>query len=353
MTTNPDTAPVPEATIEADPDLPIIRITRDFNATVDQLFRAHTDPDLFARWIGPENTPTAIDHWNATAGGSWRFTSTSNGEIHSFRGCFHDVRPDRIVQTFTWEGLPDDVALETLRFEDLGQGRTRLHAQSLVDSFEGRDAWLRSGMEVGVNQGYAKLDRLLAAGISGPDLTAGDRYERAADGFAARVRAMAPSDWDADSPCEGWTGRDVVNHVTEWIPALFSQAGLRFEMVDGEDPVDRWHAVESTLRRALDDAAIAESTVELGPLGPMPLAAAIDMIVTPDLAVHSWDLARAGGLDDTIDPDLIDWMLPMTDSVDDAADEAMRASGRFGPRIQVEKTADPQTRVLAFFGRAR
>ena len=62
------------------------------------------------------------------------------------------------MQTFTFEGKPDGVALETLWFEDLGDGRTRLHAQSLVDSFEGRDAWLRSGMEIGVNEGYAKLD---------------------------------------------------------------------------------------------------------------------------------------------------------------------------------------------------
>ena len=66
------------------------------------------------------------------------------------------------MQTFTWEGMPDGVALETLTFEDLGDGRTRLHAQSLVDSFEGRDAWLASGMEVGVNEGYAKLDQMLA-----------------------------------------------------------------------------------------------------------------------------------------------------------------------------------------------
>jgi len=67
-----------------------------------------------------------------------------------------------IVQTFTFDGQPDDVALETLHFEDLGDGRTRLHAQSLVDSFEGRDQWLASGMETGVEQGYAKLDALVA-----------------------------------------------------------------------------------------------------------------------------------------------------------------------------------------------
>ena len=86
------------------------------------------------------------------------------GEEYAFRGCFHRVGDDVIVQTFTFEPEPEGVALETLRFEDLGDGRTRLHAQSLVDSFEGRDALLRSGMEVGVNEGYAKLDRLIADG---------------------------------------------------------------------------------------------------------------------------------------------------------------------------------------------
>ena len=68
------------------------------------------------------------------------------------------------MQTFSYEGMPENVALETLTFEDLGDGRTRLHAQSLVDSFEGRDAWLESGMETGVNEGYAKLDAVLADG---------------------------------------------------------------------------------------------------------------------------------------------------------------------------------------------
>ena len=80
------------------------------------------------------------------------------------RGCFHTVGPDRIVQTFTWEGQPESVALETLVFEDLGDGCTRLHAMSLCDSFEVRDQWLASGMETGVDQGYGALDRLLEAG---------------------------------------------------------------------------------------------------------------------------------------------------------------------------------------------
>jgi uncharacterized protein YndB with AHSA1/START domain len=153
-----------EAAIEAVADVPMIRITRDFAATTDQLFRAHTDPELFARWVGPDSVSTTIDYWDARDGGSWRFLNEREGEELGFRGCFHEVAPDRIVQTFAWEGMPEAVALETLRFEDLGNGRSRLHAQSLVESFEARDGWLASGMEVGVNEGYAALDRLIAQG---------------------------------------------------------------------------------------------------------------------------------------------------------------------------------------------
>ena len=150
-----------QVSIEADPDVPIIRITRDFDATPAQLLRAHTDPELFARWVGPDGMDNQIVDWDATTGGRWRYVARRDGEEYGFRGCFHEVGADRIVQTFTFEGDPEGVALETLRFEDLGAGRTRLHAQSLVDSFEGRDQWLASGMETGVEQGYAKLDDLL------------------------------------------------------------------------------------------------------------------------------------------------------------------------------------------------
>ena len=150
-----------QATIEADPTVPVIRITRDFDATPAQLLRAHTDPVLFARWVGPDGMNTRIIDWDATDGGRWRYVASRDGEDYGFRGCFHEVSEARIVQTFTYEGMPEGVSLETLTFEDLGDGRTRLHAQSLVDSFEGRAAWLASGMETGVNEGYAKLDALV------------------------------------------------------------------------------------------------------------------------------------------------------------------------------------------------
>jgi uncharacterized protein YndB with AHSA1/START domain len=164
MTTASTDTRYDQAAIEADPTIPAIHIWRDFAATPDQLFRAHTDRDLFARWVGPADRSVVIDRWDATDGGAFRFVDSRGEDHHAFRGCFHTVRPGRIVQTFTWEGMPDEVALETMTFENLGDGRTRLHAFSLCDSFESRDAWLRSGMEVGVNDGYAAIDRMLADG---------------------------------------------------------------------------------------------------------------------------------------------------------------------------------------------
>jgi uncharacterized protein YndB with AHSA1/START domain len=153
-----------EATIEAHPTLPLITISREFDAAPDRVFRAHTDVDLISRWLGPESTQMRMDRWDAVTGGSYRYVAISEGREASFYGSFHEVRQDeRIVWTFTWEGMPDGVALETLVFEDLGDGRTRLTTTSVIDSLEARDAIMSSGMEVGVHEGYAKLDALLAA----------------------------------------------------------------------------------------------------------------------------------------------------------------------------------------------
>ncbi len=145
--------------------MPSIRMSRDFAATPEQLVRAHTDPELFLQWVGPNGTSLTIDYWDARTGGSWRTHGPGpDGEEYAFHGSFHDVREDRLVQTFTYEGFPDSVALETMTFEDLGGGLTRLHLQSMFDSYEARDGMLASGMDVGVNDGYAKLDGLLADG---------------------------------------------------------------------------------------------------------------------------------------------------------------------------------------------
>jgi uncharacterized protein YndB with AHSA1/START domain len=152
-----------ETEIAVDPKVPLVRITREFDAPPEKVFRAHTDPDLFARWIGPRGTDIRLDHFDCRTGGAYRYVNIHDGTEYRFYGSFHEVRPaERIVQTFTFEGAPDGVALETLVLEDLGDGRTRLTSTSLVDSFEDRDAMVASGMDVGVRDGYEKLDELLA-----------------------------------------------------------------------------------------------------------------------------------------------------------------------------------------------
>jgi uncharacterized protein YndB with AHSA1/START domain len=151
-----------ETRIEADPKLPTIVITREFDAPPERVFRAHTDPYLFVQWLGPRGLTMRIDKFDARTGGSYRYIHSDEGGEYAFHGVFHEVRPvERIVQTFTYEGAPDGVSLETMTFEDLG-GRTRLVGRSVCDSIEVRDAMIASGMEYGVREGYERLDELLS-----------------------------------------------------------------------------------------------------------------------------------------------------------------------------------------------
>jgi uncharacterized protein YndB with AHSA1/START domain len=153
-----------ETQIILDPDVPLVRIIREFDAPPEKVFRAHTDPDLFAQWNGPNGMEMRYDHFDCRTGGSYRYVMSRDGEDYGFHGCFHEVRPSEvIVQTFTYEGEPDGVSLERLTLEAIDHGRTRLTATSLVDSFESRDAFVASGMEEGIRQGYERLDALLAA----------------------------------------------------------------------------------------------------------------------------------------------------------------------------------------------
>ena len=152
-----------EAEIVLHEDVPIVTIIREFDAPPERVFRAHTDPDLFVQWNGPEYLSNTVDRWDCRSGGEWRYVSRHEDEEYWFRGCFHEVRsPEVIVQTFSFEGFDDSVSLDRLELTDLGDGRCRLTATSLIDSFESRDAFVASGMEVGIQEGYQKLDRLLA-----------------------------------------------------------------------------------------------------------------------------------------------------------------------------------------------
>lgn len=153
-----------EAEIVADPNIPTITITREFNAAPDRVYQAWADPALVAQWMGPRSVDMQIETWDCRTGGSYRYAAIRDGAvIAGFYGSFHEARPgERLVQTFTFDGSPDGVSLETMTFEPLPDGRCRIVAVSVVDSMESQAAMMASGMEVGINEGYQKLDELLA-----------------------------------------------------------------------------------------------------------------------------------------------------------------------------------------------
>ncbi|WP_018335396.1 SRPBCC family protein [Actinomycetospora chiangmaiensis] len=153
-----------QTTIEADPTVPAIRITREFDAPVAAVFRAHVDPRLVVQWLGPRRLTMTVQRWDAQTGGGYAYTHVGeDGTEHHFFGSFHEVRPDaRIVQTFAYVPVADQVALETVTFTELAGGRCRLEGFSVCGSFEARDAVLGSGMEEGVVQSYERLDEVLS-----------------------------------------------------------------------------------------------------------------------------------------------------------------------------------------------
>lgn len=151
--------------IVADPGTPYIDMAREFDAPRERVFRAHCDPEVFAKWIGPERLVTTIDHMEARTGGSYRFVQREDEHEYAFRGSFHEaVEPSRVVMTFEFEGAPGHVELDTSTFIALPEGRCRLEIHSTYESVAARDSMLQSGMETGVDEGYRLLDALLASG---------------------------------------------------------------------------------------------------------------------------------------------------------------------------------------------
>lgn len=174
-----------------------------------------------------------------------------------------------------------------------------------------------------------------------------DRYRRLADRFTALVGDVPPEGWDASSPCEGWTARQVLDHVVD------SSAGLlgRFDRapdVDGDDPMQRWTATRDAMQAAVDDPDVAGTEYD-GFFGPTTLADTVDGFMSPDLLVHTWDIARATGLPEyePMPPDEVERVHTRLASLGDA----IRQAGAFGPEVPVPADASPQDRFLGFIGR--
>ena len=149
--------------ISAPAGVPFIDIEREFDAPRDLVHRAYSEPDLVVQWLGPEKYQMTIKEWDLRDGGSWRYVHADDaGNAWGFHGVFHSTSIDNMVQTFEFDGAPGHVALDQLVLEDIGGGRTRIKTHSVYQTVADRDAMVESGMGAGVDEGYNRLDGLLA-----------------------------------------------------------------------------------------------------------------------------------------------------------------------------------------------
>ena len=183
-----------------------------------------------------------------------------------------------------------------------------------------------------------------------------DRFRRVAEGLTRTIDAVPDNAWANPSPCEGWDGRAVVQHLIEWLPGpgfLLGAFGIETRPIPSvdDDPAGAWAAVRDAIQGGLDDPAVAQRVADCGPMGQLSFEAAVNMTCTPDVLIHTWDLARAAGIAVDLDADEIARQAAGIAGLPPGVDEAMRASGHFGPRVDVPADADALTQVLAFNGR--
>jgi uncharacterized protein (TIGR03086 family) len=176
-----------------------------------------------------------------------------------------------------------------------------------------------------------------------------ERYEKVAGHFTARVVAVPDGAWDNPAPPEGWVARDVVRHLVEWVPGFFANFAA-LELPAGpsvdEDPVAAWKALDEGLRAVFADSEVSAREFEMRG-ATYRIDQAVNIFCTNDIVVHTWDLARATGLDETLDPEEVHALFVEMEPLD----EMLRQSGQYGPRVAVPDDADEQTKLIAFTGR--
>jgi len=176
-----------------------------------------------------------------------------------------------------------------------------------------------------------------------------DRFQRVAAAFTERVRVVPHESWENPAPCDGWVARDVVRHLVEWIPALlYGGPGIVSPTIPSvdEDPIGAWDTFVVAITASLGDPDIATREFDTPP-GPTSFERALDQLGTPDVLLHTWDLARATGLDEALLADEVHQLYVGIQPYD----EVLRRSGHYGPKVAVSDDADEQTKLLAFIGR--
>ena len=244
-------------------------------------------------------------------GGCVELGGPSGGRLHLCRGAVFSLRG--LTPAVVTSAGPDPAVIHTLHRRT--EGEVPMTRESILDSDP------------------AAFHRWVAAG------------------FTARVEGVTdPAVWDRPAPVAGWTARDVVRHLVEWFPGfLSSSAGITLTpgpSVD-DDPAGAWRAQCDQIQALLEDPETDERMLRDRHVGELPLGPAVSQFYTGDVFLHTWDLARATGQDETLDPALCAEMLKGMEPME----ELLRSSGQYGPRVPVPDEADVQTRLIAFIGR--
>jgi uncharacterized protein (TIGR03086 family) len=328
-------------------------ITRTFDAPAELVFKATTTPELVRRWWGFAEDAWVVCDIDLRVGGKWRYLIRHGDDDVGFHGEYREItRPHRLVFTEMYEGVPelpppDAYPVNTMTLDEV-DGVTTMTLLVQHTTNEERDMVLASGMEGGMQVSYDRLEDLVAGG--GPASEIAERYRRVAARFSARVNEVPAQAWDNPAPCEGWVARDVVRHLVEWVPAFLSAAGgptLPTGPSVDDDPGGAWAALSDGIEALLNDPTALATTITHPMAGTHRLDDAIAMFFMGDIVVHTWDIARAAGLDETLDADIVHDMLIGMEPLD----EMLRASGQYGPKVDVPTNADEQTRLIAFTGR--
>ena len=331
-----------EVTLPSDRE---ILITRRFEAPARLVWEALTMPRHLLRWWGPNWCPLVQCEVDLRVGGSWRYVCRDNdGNELGWHGTYREIEPaQRIVSTEVFEGFPDAESVNTMTLTE-DDTLTTLRTVVLHSSREHRDGHIASGMEAGMQETFDRLETLLGSFDS-----AAERFRRVAGRFTDRVAEVPADAWDRPAPCEGWVARDVVRHMVEWMPAFMASGGVDLPTgpsVD-EDPVSAWTTLADGVQAVLDDPSASAAEFDVPPVGKQTVEQAIDSFLMGDVLVHTWDLARATGLDESLDQGIVSEMLAGMLPLDDV----LRTSGHYGPRVDVADDADEQTKLIAFTGR--
>ena len=147
--------------VTAQPGVQELFITREFDAPCELVYKAHTDPDLYVQWLGPRGYEMKLETFEPVSGGKYRYIhKDQQGNEYGFHGTFHEMSPERMVQTFEFDGYPGHVSMDCMTLEELPGERTKITIQSIFQSVEDRDGIVQAGMEKGVREGYERLDEI-------------------------------------------------------------------------------------------------------------------------------------------------------------------------------------------------